>query len=232
MSDKPRHWLVAVLVAGSLARLAIGVGEAAAADNSGRGYHPRPNHFGVVVTAHEIFVSWLKPAGADPATVVVRRGEPTCPRTPDEGTAPARDSPVHVIDQSVTPGAAYCYTVFLQNSDGSVTTVGSTGVVSVPNVSSVPPSNAPAPAPILSQSSSGFDTKLARKVGAGVATALAGLIVVFLLFRSARRVSTSRVVMRPSMRESIVGRNSSALVVPTVIALGWIVVVIAFVVLR
>lgn len=232
MSDKPRHWLVAVLVAGSLARLAIGVGEAAAADNSGRGYHPRSNHFGVVVTAHEIFVSWLKPAGADSATVVVRRGEPTCPRTPAEGTAPARDSPLHVIDQSVTPGAAYCYTVFLQNSDGSVTTVGSTGVVSVPNVSSVPPSNAPAPAPILSRSSSGFDTKLARKVGAGVAAALAGLIVVFLLFRSARRVSNSRVLMRPSMRESIVGRNSSALVVPTVIALGWIVVVIAFVVLR
>jgi hypothetical protein len=232
MSEKPRHWLVAVLVAGSLARLAIGVGAAAAADHSGRGYHPRPNHFGVVVTAHEIFVSWLKPAGADSATVVVRRGEPACPRTPDQGTAPARDSPVHVIDQSVTPGAAYCYTVFLQNSDGSVTTVGSTGVVSVPNVSSVPPSNAPAPAPILSQSSSGFDTKLAKKVAAGVAAALAGLIVVFLLFRSARHVSTSRVVMRPSMRESIVGRNSSALVVPTVIALGWIVVVIAFVVLR
>ena len=38
--------------------------------------------------------------------------------------------------------------------------------------------------------------------------------------------------MRPTMRESIVGRNSSALVVPTMIALGWIVVVIAFVVLR
>jgi hypothetical protein len=39
-------------------------------------------------------------------------------------------------------------------------------------------------------------------------------------------------VMRPTMRESIVGRNSSALVVPTMIAVGWIVVVIGFVVLR
>jgi hypothetical protein len=232
MSDKPRHWLVAVLVAGSLARLAIGVGAAAAADRPGSGYHPRPNHLGVVVTAHEIFVSWLKPAGADPATVVVRRGEPTCPRTPDQGTTPARDSPVHVIDQSVTPGTAYCYTVFLQNSDGSVTTVGSTGLISVPNVRSVPPSNAPAPASLLSESSNGFDSKLAAKVGVVAAAALAGLLGVFLLFRSARRVSHGRVVMRPTMRESIVGRNSSALVVPTMIALGWIVVVIAFVVLR
>ena len=232
MSDKPRHWLVAVLVAGSLARLAIGVGEAAAAGTSGRGYHPRPNHLGVVVTAHEIFVSWLKPAGADSGTVVVRRGQPTCPRNPDQGTTPVRDSPLHVIDQSVTPGQAYCYTVFLKSSDGSVTTVGSSGVISVPNVSAVPPSNARAPAPILAESSSGFDTKLAKKVSAGVVAALAGLLVVFLLFRGARRVSHSRVVIRPGVRESIVGRNSSALVVPTMIALGWIVVVVAFVVLR
>ena len=232
MSDKPRHWLVAVLVAGSLARLAIGVGEAAAADSSGSGYHPRPNHFGVVVTAHEIFVSWLKPAGADSGTVVVRRGQPTCPRNPDQGTTPARDSPLHVIDQTVTPGQAYCYTVFLESSDGSVTTVGSTGVVSLPNVSSVPPPGARAPAPLMSASSSGFDTKLAKKVSAGVVAALAGLLVVFLLFRASRRVSHSRVVIRPGVRESIVGRNSSALVVPTMIALGWIVVVIAFVVLR
>jgi hypothetical protein len=232
MSHKPRHWLVAVSVAGSLARLAIGVGAAAAADSPGTGYHPRPNHLGVVVTADEIFVSWLKPAGVDPATVVVRRGEPTCPRTPDQGAAPARDSPVHVIDRSVTPGTAYCYTVFLENSDGSVTTVGSTGLISVPNVSSVPPSNAPAPAPLLSESSSGFDSTLAEKAGLVAAAALAGILGVFLLFRSARRVSHNRVVMRPTMRESIVGRNSSALVVPTVVALGWIVVVIAFVVLR
>ncbi len=69
-------------------------------------------------------------------------------------------------------------------------------------------------------------------MSAGALAALAGLLVVFLMFRGARRVSHSRVVMRPRVRESIVGRNSSALVVPTMVALGWIVVVIAFVVLR
>ena len=84
----------------------------------------------------------------------------------------------------------------------------------------------------MSASSSGFGTKLAKKVSAGALAALAGLLAVLLLYRSARRVSNGRVVMRPTMRESIIGRNSSALVVPTMIALGWIVVVIAFVVLR
>ncbi len=108
-------------------------------------------------------MSWLKPAGADSGTVVVRRGAPSCPRSPDPGTTPVRDSPVRVIDQSVTPGQAYCYTVFLQNSDGSVTTVGSTGEVSVPNVSVVPPPGARAPAPIMSASSRGYDTTLQRR---------------------------------------------------------------------
>lgn len=151
---------------------------------------------------------------------------PRSGRHPGTGLAGARDRPVG------HSGKAYCYTVFLENSDGSVATVGSTGVISVPNVGSVPPSNAPAPAPLLLESSSGFDSKPAKKAGLVAAAALAGVLGVFLLFRSARRVSHSRVVMRPTMRESIVGRNSSALVVPTVVALGWIVVVIAFVVLR
>jgi hypothetical protein len=39
-------------------------------------------------------------------------------------------------------------------------------------------------------------------------------------------------VLRPTMRESLVSRNSSALVVPAMIAVGWIGIVVAFVVLR
>ena len=75
------------------------------------------------------------------------------------------DSPAHLIDQSVTRGAAYCYTVFLKNSDGSVTTVGTTGLVTVPNVGSVPPARVSAPAPTLATTSSHFDSALAKKVG-------------------------------------------------------------------
>lgn len=231
MSDKPRHWLVAVLVAGSLARLAVGVG-AAAADSPPSGSHPLPNHIGVVVTGHEVFVSWLKPAGATAATIEVRRGQPSCPRSPDQGTALAQDSPVHVIDQAVTPGAAYCYTVFLKNSNGAVTTMGSTGLVSIPMVGTVPPSHVAAPPAIMTTQTSGLSSGVAKKAGLAAAVALAAALLLFALVRSMRRASDGRVVMRPTMRESIVGRNSSALVVPTMIALGWIVVVIGFVVFR
>jgi hypothetical protein len=230
MSDKPRHWLVAVLVAGSLARLAVGVGAAAA--DTPRAYHPLPNHIGVVVTGHEVFVSWVKPAGATSASIEVRRGQLTCPRSPDQGTALGQDSPVHVIDQSVTPGSAYCYTVFLKRSDGTVTTMGSTGLVSIPIVGTVPPTHVAAPPTIMTASTSGLSSQAVKKAGLAAAAALAAALLLFALVRSMRRASDGRVVMKPTMRESIVGRNTSALVVPTMIALGWIVVVIGFVVFR
>ena len=73
---------------GLVARVVDRGGDRAAADGQGQASHPRAGHLGVVVTADEIFVSWLKPAGADAATVVVRRGEPACPRSPDEGSPP------------------------------------------------------------------------------------------------------------------------------------------------
>jgi hypothetical protein len=231
MTGKPRYWLVAVLVVWSLVRLAIGVGTAAA-DSPPSAYHPRSNHIGVVVTGHEVFVSWLKPAGATSTTIVVRRGQPACPRTPAQGTAIPQDSPVHVIDQSVTPGGSYCYTVFLKEADGTVTTVGTTGLVSIPSVGTVPPVHVAAPPAITAASSSSFDSRLAKRAGLLAAAALAAALLLFAVVRSARRAADDRVVMRPTMRESIVGRNTSALVVPTMIALGWIVVVIGFVILR
>ena len=67
-------------------------------------------HVGVVVTAGEVFVSWAKPLGAASATVTVRRGEPACPRHPDEGSAAGEVTPLHVIDRTVSAGQAYCYT--------------------------------------------------------------------------------------------------------------------------
>ena len=61
---------------------------------------------------------------------------------------------------------------------------------------------------------------------------LAGLLALVIAVASARRVSRSRIEPRPSGRATLVNRNSSALVVPAMIALGWIGIVIAFVVLR
>jgi hypothetical protein len=58
------------------------------------------------------------------------------------------------------------------------------------------------------------------------------MLLVVIAVRSARRVAASRMVLRPTMRESLVSRNSSALVVPAMIALGGVGIVVAFVVLR
>jgi hypothetical protein len=52
------------------------------------------------------------------------------------------------------------------------------------------------------------------------------------IVRSGRRISAGRAMMQPTARQSIVGRNNSALVVPAMIALGWVGVLVAFVVLR
>jgi hypothetical protein len=73
---------------------------------------------------------------------------------------------------------------------------------------------------------------LTRKLEIAAAAALAAVLVILIAVRSARRVSAGRMVLRPTMRESLVNRNSSALVVPAMIALGWVGIVIAFVVLR
>ena len=110
--------------------------------------------------------------------------------------------------------------------------MGSTGLVSIPMVGTVPPSHVAAPPAIMTTQTSGLSSGVAKKAGLAAAVALAAALLLFALVRSMRRVSDGRVVMRPTMRESIVGRNSSALVVPTMIALGWIVVVIGFVVFR
>jgi len=58
------------------------------------------------------------------------------------------------------------------------------------------------------------------------------VLLAFVLLAAGRRVAHGRMVLRPTARESIVGRNSGALVVPAMILLGWVGVVIGFVVLR
>jgi hypothetical protein len=141
-------------------------------------------------------------------------------------------SPLHVIDRTVTAGAAYCYTVFLTSAAGAVTTVGSTGRVTVPDVRTVPPANVAAPAAAPLVTTSRFSHAALRKAEIVVGAALAGLLVLLLAVGSARRLSRSRMEPRPSGRATLVNRNSSALVVPTMIALGGIGIVVALVVLR
>jgi hypothetical protein len=232
MGGTPRHRLIAALAACSLAWLIVGA-TSAAAGGKAQAAHPRAGHVGVVVTAGEVFVSWAKPLGAASATVTVRRGEPACPRHPGEGSAAGEVTPLHVIDRTVTAGQAYCYTVFLTSPTGLVTTIGTTGLVTVPAAHAVPPTSAPAPAPAPTVTVSRFSHAQVRKAEFAAGAALAGLLVLVIGLRSGRRMSRDRLEPRPAAgRATLVSRNSSALVVPAMIALGWVGIVIAFVVLR
>jgi hypothetical protein len=229
MGGAARHRLGVALAALSLAGLSAGAATAAAS-SGGQAAHPRAGHIGVVVTAGEVFVSWSKPAGG--GKISVRRGESTCPRTLSDGSVAGEVTPLHVIDGTVKAGAAYCYTVFRTDAAGVVTTVGSTGLVTVPDPGTVPPAHVSPPAPAPTVTVPALSPALTRKLEIGAAAAFAAVLVILIAVRSARRVSAGRMVLRPTMRESLVSRNSSALVVPAMIALGWIGIVIAFVVLR
>ncbi len=228
MGGAARHRLGVALAALSLVGLSAGAATAAAA--GGQASQPRPGHIGVVVTAGEVFVSWNKPAGG--GKISVRRGQSACPRTPADGSIAGEVTPLHVIDRSVKAGTAYCYTVFRTDAGGGVTTVGSTGLVTVPDSGSVPPAHVSPPAPAPTVTVSRISPALVRKLEIGAAAAFAAILLVLIAVRSARRVSAGRMVLRPTMRESLVSRNSSALVVPAMIAVGWIGIVVAFVVLR
>jgi hypothetical protein len=229
MGGAARHRLGVALAALSLLGLSAGAATAAASGGA-QAFQPRAGHVGVVVTAGEVFVSWNKPAGA--GKISVRRSESACPRTPADGSVAGEVTPLHVIDRSVKAGTAYCYTVFRTDAGGVVTTVGSTGLLTVPDSGSVPPAHVSPPAAAPTVTVSRISPALVHKLEIGAAAAFAAMLIVVIAVRSARRVAAGRMVLRPTMRESLVSRNSSALVVPAMIALGWVGIVVAFVVLR
>ena len=73
---------------------------------------------------------------------------------------------------------------------------------------------------------------LVRRAEIAAIAAVTVALLALVLLAARRRVAHGRMVLRPTARESIVGRNSGALVVPAMILLGWIGVVVGFVVLR
>jgi hypothetical protein len=204
-------------------------GTAAAA--GGTPLRPRPNQVGVVVTAHEIFVSWRDPAGSHPAAVIVRRGAPACPRAASDGVSAGELAPFHVLDLTVKPGTTYCYAVFLKGQDGRLTSLGNTGAVAVPDVGTVPPAHVTPPAPL--PTGTRFDTRLARRVAIVSGAALAAALMLLALALVTRaRISAGRVDERASARGPLVTRNAGAMVVPAMIALAWITLLVVFVARR
>lgn len=228
MAGTPRYRVIRVMLGSALLWLATG--GAAAAQSPQALLTPRASHLGVVTTTDEVLVSWHRLPG--PGKVVVRRGQPACPETPQDGVAVGEVTLLHEIDRSVKPGAAYCYSVFQRDPSGVAVRKGVTGLVEVPDTSSVPPAQAPPPPAAPTVAHTKLDPELVRRAELGAAAAAAAALLALLLVVTLRRLAHGRMVLRPTARESIVGRNSGALVVPAMILLGWIGVVIGFVVLR
>ena len=228
MAGTPRYRLITVIMGSALLWLATG-GVAAAQSPQDR-LTPRHSHLGVVTTTDEVLVSWHPFAG--PGKVLARRGRPGCPQTLQDGVAAGEVTQRHLIDRTVKPATVYCYSVFLRDPSGIVTRESVTGPVSVPDTSNVPPAQAPPPLAAPTIAHTKLDPVLVRRVEIGSAAAAAAVLLMTLTLLSGRRIARGRMVLRPTARESIVGRNSGALVVPAMILLGWIGVVIGFVVLR
>jgi len=233
MGGTPRHLPAAGLLATLVAVLIAAAPAAAAAPTSHHpAYHPRAAHIGVVVTKDEVLMSWHRLTGADRGKATIRRGYGSCPHTPAEGHRAGETTGLHVIDRSVKPGRHYCYTLFSVAASGAARVIGTSGIVTVPDVATVPPATAPRPAPAPMVTIRTVSSGEKRKIAFAAAGGVAALLLLFVMVRSARRMAAGRAMMQPTARQSIVGRNNSALVVPAMIALGWVGVLVAFVVLR
>src|SRR4029077_3522544 len=74
-----------------------------------------------------------------------------------------------IIDLSVTPGATYCYTIYVADQAGTLTKIGSTGPVTTPDPTAPPPaalSAGPSPSPAGGDSGSPAASTIAAIVAA------------------------------------------------------------------
>ena len=210
---------------------------AALADPTARGYRPNPNHLSVVVTTDLVYITWATPAGVQPARVYAMRGPAAaCPTSPTDGTQVGTTNVTsHVIDSGVTAGDSYCYSIFVTDSAATVTKVGSTGPVPVPDLTAPPPApvaNASSPVTPAPSSSGGLGT-VSKAVVASVGALLAlALFVVIMRVLRRSRTANAGPAFGTELRMTFTGLSASALIIPAVIALAWVLVVTALVVFR
>ena len=222
---------------GLVLALAVALPAAALADPTARDYRPNANHMGVVVTHDLVYITWTTPAGVQPAKVFTMRGAAgACPTSPANGTVVGGTTVTnHAIDPDVQAGVSYCYSVFVTDSAGTLTKVGSTGPVAVPDLNAPPPAPVASPTPVAqtpASSSSGIGTvskAIAGSVGGLLALAL--LVVILRMLRRSR-TANARPVFGSELRLTFTGLSASALIIPAVIGLAWILVVTAVVVFR
>jgi len=224
-------WLVLALLAALPA--------AAHADPTARGYEPNPNHLSVVVTTDPlVYVTWADPAGVQPTKVYAYRGDgSSCPTGATDGTLIGGTTVTnHMIDTTVQTGNSYCYTVFVSGSAGTMVKVGSTGAVPVPDPKAPSPAAVPSSAPVpqpAAAGATGLDETQKKAIAgsAGALLALALLVVIVRLLRRPR-AADARPVWGTEIRMTFTGLSASALIIPAVIALAWVLVVTAVVVFR
>ncbi|HET7172602.1 MAG TPA: hypothetical protein VFI18_13265 [Gaiellales bacterium] len=211
---------------------------AAYADPTARGYEPNPNHLSVVVTTDLVYVTWTDPTDVQPANVFAYRGDGSaCPTGASDGTLIGSTSVTnHMIDGTVAAGRSYCYTVLVADASGTLHKVGSTGAVPVPDLKAPPPAAAPSSAPVpqpAAASADGLGTTQKKAIAgsAGGLLALALVVVIVRLLRRPRPAQT-RPVWGSELRMSFTGLSVSALIIPAVIALAWVLVVTALLVFR
>lgn len=211
---------------------------AASADPTARGYQPAANHLSVVVTTGQVYVTWTDPPGVVPTHLFAYRGDGSaCPTGSSDGTPIGGHAVTnHVIDGTVQAGLAYCYTVFVSDAAGTLVKVGSTGAVPVPDLKAPPPAAVPSSTPAAQpagSSSNGLDATQVKAI-VGSAGGLLALSLVFVIVRLLRRSRTADAgpVWGTELRLSFTGLSASALIIPAVIALGWVLVVTVLVVLR
>jgi hypothetical protein len=173
-----------------------------------------------------------------PAKVYAYRGDGSvCPTGPADGTPIAVPSITnHLIDPNVTAGSSYCYTVFVADAAGTQVKIGSTGTVPVPDLTAPPPTSVPASTPLPQTpgaSSSSLDSAQVKAI-VGSAGALLALALVVVILRTLRRSRTADAgpAFESELRLSFTGLSASALIIPAVITLAWVLVVTAVVVFR
>jgi hypothetical protein len=193
----------------------------------------KPNHLGTVITGKEVFITWRTPAGVNVAHVYAYRA-PTC-----QGASGTQVGPTvrarQIIDLTVTPGATYCYTIYVTDQAGTLTKVGSTGLITVPNPGAPPPAVAPTTPP-PAQATAGSGSPSASTI-AGIVAAVAGaLLLLYLLARIVRQGRAAPSAPSPAYespsRMAAVREQRPALIIPAVIVLAWVIVVTAAVVFR
>jgi hypothetical protein len=213
---------------------------AALADTAARGYRPAANHLSVVVTTDQVYVTWTDPPGVQPTRVFAYRGDGSaCPTGASDGermSTPGRTN--HLIDRTVKAGLSYCYSILVEDSTGTLVKVGSTGAVPVPDLKAPPPAAVPTTSPVPQPAGSGsgsgeLDTPLGKAIAgtAGLLLAVSLLVVIVRLLRRSREAHPGP-VWGTEIRMSFTGLSVSALIIPAVIALAWVLVVTVLVVFR